>query len=92
MGGGGMEVVKTETIYTYHNTVIAKMTTALRRAATRVKFECFINFCQGQVHKTVSTKQQPFLGERRAEAESSRGPSTKGSLRSLLLFPVPNKP
>ena len=67
-----MEVVKTETIYTYHYTVIAKMTTALRRAATRVKFECFIHFFQGQVHKTVSTKQQPFF--RRKESRSGIEP------------------
>ena len=67
MGGG-----KREIIYTYRYTVTTTMTPALRLAAMRTIL-MFIN-CQRQSHKTVSTDHN-FRRERRAEADSNRGPS-----------------
>ena len=59
--------------YTYRYTVTSRMTPVLRWAAIRAIFLCFINF-DGQSHKTVSTDHS-FWRERRAEADSNRGPS-----------------
>ena len=63
-GGGGR--------FTYRYTVTTGMTSALRWAAMRAIL-MFQN-CDGQSHKTVSTDHN-FSRERRAEADSNRGPS-----------------
>ena len=57
---------------TYRHTVTTGMTSALRWAATRAIL-MFRN-CEGQSHKTASTDHN-FWSERRAEADSNRGPS-----------------
>ena len=61
-----------EILYTYRYTVTTRMTYALRRAAMRVIL--MFHNCEGQSHKTVST-DHTFCRERRAEADSNRGPS-----------------
>ena len=65
-GGGGGE----GRLYTY--TVTTRMTPALRWAA--MKAILMFHNCEGQSHKTVSTNHNVWR-ERRAKAESSRGPS-----------------
>ena len=60
-------------LYTYRYTVTTRMTPVLRWAAMR-DILMFHNYCEGQSHKTVSTDHS-FGRERRAEAESNRGPS-----------------
>ena len=59
-------------IYTYYYTVTTRMISALRWAAMRVILMC--HNCEGQSHKTVPTDHN-FRRERRAEADSNRGPS-----------------
>ena len=59
-------------LYTYRCTVTTRMTYALRWAAMRAIL--MFDNCEGQSHKTVSTDHK-FLRERRAEADSNRGPS-----------------
>ena len=66
-GGGGQR----EIIY-YRYTVTTRMTYVLRWAVMRAKLMC--HNCEGQSHKTVSTDPN-FGRERRAEADSNRGPS-----------------
>ena len=66
-GGGGRG-----RLYTYRYTVTTRMTPALRWAAMRAIL-MFRN-CEGQSHKTVATDHN-FRSERRAEADSNRGPS-----------------
>ena len=53
-------------------TVTTRMTSALRWAAMRAIL--MFHNCEGQSHKTVSTDHN-FWRERRAEADSNRGPS-----------------
>ena len=65
MGGRGR-------LHNYRYTVTTRMTPALRLAAMR-DILMFHN-CEGQSHKTVSTDHN-FRRERRAEADSNRGPS-----------------
>ena len=66
VGGGGR-------LYTYRcAAVTTTMTSALRWAAMRA-IVMFHN-CEGQSHETVSTDHN-FWRERRAEADSNRGPS-----------------
>ena len=60
-------------LYTYRYTVTTRMTSAFRWAAMRA-ISMFHNYCEGQIHKTVFTDNS-FRRERRAEAESNRGPS-----------------
>ena len=58
-GGGGMEVEgEGDRNYTYRHTVTTRMTFALRWAAMRAIL-VFHN-CEGQSHKTVSTKHNLF--------------------------------
>ena len=64
VGGGGL--------YTYRYTVTTRMTYALKWAAMRAIL--MFHNCEGQSHKTVST-DHTFCRERRAEADSNRGPS-----------------
>ena len=52
-------------------TVTTRMTSALRWAAMRA---ILMFNCEGQSHKTVSTDHK-LRSERRAEADSNRGPS-----------------
>ena len=59
-------------LYTYRYTVTTRITSALRWAAMRAIL-MFSN-CEGQSHKTVSTNHN-FWRERRAGADSNRGPS-----------------
>ena len=59
-------------LYTYRYTVTTRMTSALRWAAMRAIL--MYHNCEGQSHKTVSTDHS-FWRERRAEADSNRGPS-----------------
>ena len=59
-------------VNTYRCTVITRMTPALRWAAMRAIL--MFHNCEGQSHKTVSTDHN-FRRERRAEADSNRGPS-----------------
>ena len=66
VGGGGVR------LYTYRYTVTTRMTYALRWEAMRAVL-VFHN-CEGQSHRTVSTDHN-FRRERRAEADSNRGPS-----------------
>ena len=65
MEGGGR-------LYTYRYTVTTRMTSALRWAAMRAIL--VFNNCEGQSHKTVSIDHN-FRRERKAEADSKRGPS-----------------
>ena len=84
VGGGGGERLYTyggERLYTYHYTVTTRMTYALRWAAMRAIL--MFHNCEGQSHKTVSTDHN-FWRERRAEADSNRGPSAYQP-NSLLL-------
>ena len=71
-GGGGMEVGGRGRLYTYRYTVTTRITPALRWAAMRAIL--MFHNCEGQSHKTVSTDHN-FWRERRAEADSNRGPS-----------------
>ena len=57
---------------TYRYNVTTRMTSALRWAAMRANL-MFLN-CEGQSHKTASTDHN-LWSERRAEADSNRGPS-----------------
>ena len=66
-GGGGRG-----RLYTYRYTVTIRMFPALRWAA--MKTILMFHNCEGQSHKTVSTNHN-FRRERRAEADSNRGPS-----------------
>ena len=67
-GGGGRG-----RLYTYrYEAVTTRMTPALRWAAMRAIL--MFHSCEGQSHKTVSTDYN-FSRERRAEADSNRGPS-----------------
>ena len=59
-------------LYTYRYTVTTRMTPSLRWAAM-IAILMFHN-CEGQSYKTVSTNND-FWRERRAEADSNRGPS-----------------
>ena len=59
-------------LYTYRYTVTTRMTSELRWAAMSAIL--MFHNCEGQSHKTVSTDHN-FLRERRAEADSNRGPS-----------------
>ena len=65
MGGRGK-------LYTYRYAVTTRMTSAFRWAAMRAIL--MFHDCEGQSHKTVSTDHN-FWRERRAEADSTRGPS-----------------
>ena len=67
-GGGGRG-----RLYTYRYTVTTRMTSALRWAAMRAIL--IFHNCEGQSHTTVSTDHNFSLSERRAEADSNRGPS-----------------
>ena len=58
--------------YTDRYTVSTRMTPALRWAAMRAIL--MFHNCEGLSHKTVSTDHN-FSRERRAEADSNRGPS-----------------
>ena len=66
-GGGGRGK-----LYTYRYTVTTRMTSALRLAAVRAIL--MFHNCEGQSHKTMP-KDYNFWRERRAEADSNRGPS-----------------
>ena len=67
-GGGG-----SGKLYTYRYTVTTRMTSALRWAAMRAIL--MFHNCEGrQSHKAVSIDHN-FWRERRAEADSTRGPS-----------------
>ena len=57
--------------YTYRYNVTTRMAPVLRWAGMRA---ILMFHCEGQSHKTLSTDHN-FLRERRAEADSSRGPS-----------------
>ena len=59
-------------LYTCCYTVTTRMTPALRWPAMRAIL--IFHNCEGQSHKTVSTDHN-FWRERRAEADSNRGPS-----------------
>ena len=72
MGEGGMEVGGRERLYTYRYSVTTRTTPALRWAAMRAIL-MFHNW-EGQSDKTGSTDHN-FWRERRAEADSNRGPS-----------------
>ena len=90
---GGKGVWRWGRLYTYRYTVTIRMNSALRWTAIRAILT-FHN-CEGQSHKTVSTDHY-FRRERRAEADSNRGPSTyqpnalplgqTGSHRNQLAF------
>ena len=67
-----MEVGEEGDYYTYRYTVTTRMTPALRWAVMRAIL-MFVN-CEGHSHRTVSTDHN-FGSERRAEADSNRGPS-----------------
>ena len=69
---GGTEVGGRGRFYTYRYPVTTRMTSALRWAAMRDIL--MLHNCEGQSHKTVSTDHN-FWRERRAEADSNRGPS-----------------
>ena len=56
-------------LYTYRYTVTTRKTSVLRWAAILM-----FRTCEGQSHNTVSTDRN-FGKERRAEADSNRGPS-----------------
>ena len=73
MGEGGMEMGERWRLYTYRYVALTtRMTSALRWAVMRAIL--MFHNCEGQSHKTVSTDLN--LGrERRAEADSNRGPS-----------------
>ena len=70
-GGRGMEVGG-KGDYKPIATVTTRMPPALRWAVMRAIL-MFYN-CEGQSHKTVSTERS-FSSERKAEADSNRGPS-----------------
>ena len=59
-------------LYTYCCTVTSRMTSALRWEAMRAIL--MFHNCEGQSHQTVSTDYKSWR-ERRAEADSNRGPS-----------------
>ena len=59
-------------LHTHHYTVTTRMTSALRWAVVRAIL--MFHHCERQSHKTVSTDHN-FWRERRAEADSNRGPS-----------------
>ena len=65
--GGGEE-----RLYTYRYTVITRMTSAFRWAATKAIL--MFHNCDEQSHRTVSTDHN-LSSEKRAEADSNRGPS-----------------
>ena len=60
------------TIIVSHDTVTARMTSALRSAVTRAIL--MFHNCNGQIHKTASADHN-FWRERKAEADSNQGPS-----------------
>ena len=66
-GGGGRG-----RLYTYRYAVTTRMTPALRWAAMGAILT--FHYCEGQSRKTLSTDHN-FRRERRAEADSNRGPS-----------------
>ena len=68
---GGEGVGEQGDYCTYRCTVITRMTSALRWAATRAIL--MFHNCEGQSHKTVSTDRN-VGGGRRTEADSNRGP------------------
>ena len=70
--GRGMDGGVGWRLYTYRYTVTTRMTSELRWAAMSAIL--MFHNCEGQSHKTVSTDHK-FLRERRAEADSNRGPS-----------------
>ena len=72
MGEGGVEVGEEGDYFTYRYNVTTRMTSALRWAVVRAILT--FHKCEGQSHKTVSTDHN-FGSERRAEADSNRGPS-----------------
>ena len=93
MGKGVWRWGERESIYTYHYTVTTRMTPALRWAA--VTAILMFHYCDGQSHKTVSTDHNVWR-ERRAEADSNRGPSAYqpnalplGQTGSQVLFRAP---
>ena len=67
-----MEVGGGERLYTYRYTDTTRMIPTLRWAA--MKAVLMFHNCEGQSHKTVSTDHN-FCRERKAEADSNRGPS-----------------
>ena len=66
--GGGRRGI----LYTFRYTLTTRMTPALRWAAMTAIL--MFHNCQGQSHKTVSTDHSCWR-EKRAEADSNRGPS-----------------
>ena len=60
--------------YTYRYSVSTRVTAALQWAAA-MRAQLVSHNCEGHSHKTVSTDHN-FRRERRAEADSNRGPST----------------
>ena len=74
MGGGGWYWGRGRgRLYTYRYTVTTKMTSALMWAAMRAIL--MFHNCERQSQKKVSMDHS-FWRERRAEADSNRGPST----------------
>ena len=71
-GENGLEVGVRGKLCTYCYTVTTRMTSALRWAAMRAIL--MFHSCEGQSQKTVSTDHN-FSREKRAEADSNRGPS-----------------
>ena len=73
-GEGGMEVGGggRGRLYTDHDNVTTRMTSALRWAAMRAIL--MFHNCEGHSHKTMSTDHNLWR-ERRAEADSNRSPS-----------------
>ena len=71
--GGGRGYGGRTRLDTYRFTVTTRMTSALRWAAVRAIL--IFHNCEGQSHKTMSTDHN-MSRERRAEADSNRGPST----------------
>ena len=67
-----MEVGGRGRLCTYRHTVTTRMTSALSWAAMRAIL--LFHNCEGQSPKTLSTDHN-FWNERRAEADSNRGPS-----------------
>ena len=60
-------------LYTYRDTVTTRMTSALRWAAMRAIL--MFHQLRGAKSQDSVHKPQPFRRERKAEAESNRGPS-----------------
>ena len=74
-GGRGVEMGEREITDIYRNTVTTRMAPALRWAAMSHFNVSFIH-CEGQCHKPDSATNHNFWRERRAEADSNRGPFT----------------